>query len=227
MKDIFFIHGVYHGCWCWEDDFLKKFRDNGYYIHCPNLREYTEKDHKESLLLTYTEHLHRIVKKCGQKAIVAVHSAYSIVLLEYLKRYSDTLEAVIFITPIAMNKPLPRILFSGICQIFQTKETVFFTNRLNDTTAKKYISQLCTEENAFTMETSKKHWNNNNHTDVPLLFIGSENDKCVKASWVRENAEMFGSPCIIYKEMCHDMMLDPQREKLADDILDFLNGGKK
>ena len=122
--------------------------------------------------------------------MIVVHSAYSIVLLEYLKRYSDTIGKVVFITPIAIKKPLPRILFSG-----------------------------------FTMETSKKHWGRNDNTNVPILFIGSENDKCVSASWVRENAEIFSSKCVIYEEMCHDMMLDPERDRLADDILSFMNGG--
>lgn len=225
MKEIFFIHGVYHGKWCWENDFLKKFRDNGYKVHCPDLRKYIKEDEKESLLLTYTEHLHRLVMQCADKPMIVVHSAYSIVLLEYLKRYSDTIGKVVFITPIAIKKPLPRILFSGIKQIFQTKETVFFTNRLSEEKEKEYISKLCTEESGFTMETSKKHWGRNDNTNVPILFIGSENDKCVSASWVRENAEIFSSKCVIYEEMCHDMMLDPERDRLADDILSFMNGG--
>ena len=225
MKEIIFVHGVYHGNWCWEKEFLNKFRDNGYEVHCPDLREYSDADERKSLLLTYTAHLHRLAEQCKSKPIIVVHSAYSIVLLEYLKRYSDAVEKVVFITPIAIKKPLPRILFSGIKQIFQTKETVFFTNRLSEKKEREYISRLCAEKSGFTMETSKKHWGRNDRTDVPVLFIGSENDKCVSASWVRENAEIFGSKCVIYKEMCHDMMLDPERDKLADDILNFLNGG--
>lgn len=38
MNDIVFIHGAYHGTWCWEENFLRIFKEKGYKTHCPELR---------------------------------------------------------------------------------------------------------------------------------------------------------------------------------------------
>lgn len=226
MGDIVFIHGAYHGTWCWEKRFLRIFREKGYKTHYPDLRASWKEEKQKKLLETYVEELGCFVDRLDQKAVIVVHSAYSIVVLEYLKRYSDNVEAVIFISPLPVKLKFPRIVFGGVRQLMLGKRRVFFSDRLVEKDAGEYLNKLITREGDLTIETTRKHWEKNEKLPVPSLFVGSENDNCIKAEWVRENAKLLNGECIIYKELCHDMMLDPAAEEVAKDILQFIKNIK-
>ena len=222
MNDIVFIHGAYHGTWCWEENFLRIFKEKGYKTHCPGLRTSRKEEKKNTLLEAYVENLFRFVKTLERRTVLVVHSAYSIVVLEYLKKYSETVESVIFISPLPVRLEFPRVLLSGIRQLMLGQKKVFFSDRLSNQIAEEYLRKLGTEEGGFTIETSKNHWKKKDKFPVPALFTGSENDNCIKAEWVRETAKGLGCDCIIYEKLCHDMMLDPAAVEVAGDILQFV-----
>lgn len=222
MNDIVFIHGAYHGTWCWEENFLRIFKEKGYKTHCPELRISRKEEKKNTLLEAYVENLFRFVKTLDGRTVLVVHSAYSIVVLEYLKKYSETVESVIFISPLPVRLEFPRVLLSGIRQLMLGQKKVFFSDRLSNQMAEEYLRKLGTEESGFTIETSKNHWKKNDKFPVPALFAGSENDNCIKDKWVRETAKGLGCDCIIYEKLCHDMMLDPAAVEVAGDIVQFV-----
>lgn len=222
MNDIIFIHGAYHSTWCWEEKFLKIFEENGYRIHCPDLRTFWRTEKKIALLEIYVENLFQMVKTFGGRAILVVHSAYSIVVLEYLKKYPDTVESVTFMSPLPVRLEFPRVLISGIRQLALGQRKFFFSDRLSNQKAEEYLRKLGTQEGNLTIETSRNHWKKKGKLPVPALFVGSENDNCIKAEWVRETARGLEGDCIIYKELCHDMMLDPAATEVAEDIFQFI-----
>lgn len=55
-----------------------------------------------------------------------------------------------------------------------------------------------------------------------LLVMGSLNDNCMPISVLLDTAKIFKAKLIIYQEHCHDMMLDPAWEIVAEDILGFI-----
>ncbi|MGN0349471.1 MAG: alpha/beta hydrolase [Roseburia sp.] len=222
MNDIVFIHGAYHGIWCWEERFLKVFQEKGYKAHCPDLRTFLMEYKQATLFQTYVENLYRLIRNIEGRVVLVVHSAYSIVVFEYLKKYSETVTAAIFLSPLPVGLKFPRVLISGIRQLRLGRKSVFFSNRLPRKMAEKYLQKLCTEESGFTIETSKNHWKKKDEFPVPALFVGSENYNCIKAQWVRKTAEGLGCECIIYEGICHDMMLDPFAIKMADDMIHFV-----
>ena len=54
------------------------------------------------------------------------------------------------------------------------------------------------------------------------LVMGSLNDNCMPISVLLDTAKIFKAKLIIYQEHCHDMMLDPAWEIVAEDILGFI-----
>ena len=226
MKDIVFINGVYHGIWCWEEKILRVFEEKGYTTHCPDLRTFLKEEKQDTLLQTYVENLFRLIKTMGDRTVFVVHSAYSIVVFEYLKKYPETVESVIFISPLPVKLEFPRVLNSGIRQLRMGLKRVLFSNRLSNQMAEEYLQKLCTEEGGFTIETSKNHWKKKDEFPVPALLIGSRNDNCIKAGWVKETAKRLGYGCIIYEDICHDMMLDPSALEVARDMVHFIENVK-
>ena len=54
------------------------------------------------------------------------------------------------------------------------------------------------------------------------LVMGALNDNCMPISVLLDTAKIFKAKLIIYQEHCHDMMLDPAWEIVAEDILGFI-----
>ena len=226
MENVVFVYGAYHGTWCWEEKFLKKFMDKGYKTYCADLRN-SLKQKKENVLNTYVDKLYEKIKQLSGEAMLVAHSAYSIVVLEYLKKYPDSVKAVVFLAPLPIRFEFPRILCSGIRQMLYGQRKVFFSDRLPDKKTEEYLNKMTKQEPGLTLETSRKHWDKNKKLPVPALFAGSANDHCIKGKWVKETAQLLNADYVIYKDLCHDMMLDPEAMKAADDILQFFEKVKR
>jgi len=57
----------------------------------------------------------------------------------------------------------------------------------------------------------------------PVMVIGAELDMCVDVQGVEDTAKAYGVKPVILKGAPHDIMLDVEWEKAADEILAWLN----
>ncbi|MCA9946237.1 MAG: alpha/beta fold hydrolase, partial [Anaerolineales bacterium] len=46
---LLFIHGAWHGAWCWEEHFLPYFAERGYAVYAPSLRGHGQSSGQERL----------------------------------------------------------------------------------------------------------------------------------------------------------------------------------
>jgi pimeloyl-ACP methyl ester carboxylesterase len=58
--------------------------------------------------------------------------------------------------------------------------------------------------------------------DVPILVLGSKKDMFFSEKMALLTAEAYKTKAIIFSDLCHDMMLDPQWKTAADTINTFL-----
>lgn len=61
-----------------------------------------------------------------------------------------------------------------------------------------------------------------NVKNIPTLVIGSYNDQCVVMQAIKDNAKIHNAEILVLDNICHDMMLDPDWEKIAKMILNFI-----
>lgn len=66
-----------------------------------------------------------------------------------------------------------------------------------------------------------------NVKNIPTLVIGSYNDQCVVMQAIKDNAkihnaEIHNAEILVLDNICHDMILDPDWEKIAKMILNFI-----
>lgn len=61
-----------------------------------------------------------------------------------------------------------------------------------------------------------------NVKDIPTLVIGSYNDQCVVMQAIKDNAKIHNAEILVLDNICHDMILDPDWEKIAKMILNFI-----
>ncbi len=64
---ILFIHGAWHGAWCWEPNFMPYFADKGYAVYALSLRGHGKSHGRAGLkwyrVKDYVEDLRKIVAK--------------------------------------------------------------------------------------------------------------------------------------------------------------------
>jgi pimeloyl-ACP methyl ester carboxylesterase len=77
-KHLLFIHGSWHGAWCWDKYFLFYFAQTGYCAHALSLREHGKSDGKKRLFWThindYIADVTQVASSLPEKPVVIGHS---------------------------------------------------------------------------------------------------------------------------------------------------------
>lgn len=75
---LLFVHGGFHGAWCWADHFMPWFSARGYDCHAVSCRDHGQSRrtgrHKEWRLRDYVEDVRWATKQLGEAPIIAGHS---------------------------------------------------------------------------------------------------------------------------------------------------------
>lgn len=75
---ILFVHGSYHGAWCWEEKFMPYFADKGYESHAISLRAQGNSDRGElkyaGTLESHVDDLASVIGSLERPPIVVGHS---------------------------------------------------------------------------------------------------------------------------------------------------------
>jgi pimeloyl-ACP methyl ester carboxylesterase len=99
---LLFIHGAWHGAWCWDEFFLPFFADQGYVCHALSLRGHGGSDGKKNLRWTsiaeYVDDIYEIAGKFSNPPVLIGHSVGALVIRKYLEQYSAS--GAVFLTPV-------------------------------------------------------------------------------------------------------------------------------
>src|ERR1700721_1001285 len=87
---LLFVHGAWHGAWCWDEHFLGYFSERGFSAHAVSLRGHGESEGKEGLrsvrLSDFVEDLKQTVDSLPATPILIGHSMGGFVVQKYLER---------------------------------------------------------------------------------------------------------------------------------------------
>ncbi|OAD23522.1 hydrolase, alpha/beta fold family protein, partial [Candidatus Thiomargarita nelsonii] len=88
---ILFVHGAWHGAWCWKENFLPHFAKNGYQAYALSLRGHgnspTDKKLNRLRIADYVADIEKEVNKMSQKPILIGHSMGGFVVQKYLETH--------------------------------------------------------------------------------------------------------------------------------------------
>src|SRR5438445_2288922 len=75
---LLFVHGMWHGAWCWDEHFLPCFADHGYAAHAVSLRGHGRSDLHGSLkfvsIADYVGDVAEAARQIGTPPIMIGHS---------------------------------------------------------------------------------------------------------------------------------------------------------
>lgn len=241
---LLFVHGVCHGAWAW-DHFMEYFSLQGYDCYALSLRGHGNSEGRENLdsfsLSDYVQDVIQVIAPFEGDAIVLGHSMGGGIVQKLICEYPGYVKAAILLAtvpPVGMDQQvleymqnaspegvaaLAKLLNKEELTLEEVAQISFFGGRIPSDEIEKYAKYLQFESITATGELYLPISRNYENVDIPVGVIGSSNDQIFADREIRLTAEAFGTEAIMLKDLCHDMMIDPEWELAAAAVLDFLN----
>lgn len=237
---LLFVHGAWHGAWCWEDYYLPYFAQQGFAAHALDLRGHGQSPNSKSLRFTslnnYVDDVAQAIAQIEGDVIVIGHSMGGMIVQKYLKTNHQALGGVLLSTVpwygalkdslyFLQHMPLKFLKMMYTLSPYPLVEdpikagNVLLADDAPQQDHQKYMSQLQDESYLAFMQLSLPSWGK---ISVPLLVIGGAQDKLLNPTSQQATAKKYGADCHIVDGAPHDQMLDKTWQDSAKIIKNWL-----
>jgi pimeloyl-ACP methyl ester carboxylesterase len=237
---LLFVHGAWHGAWCWDEHFLDFFAEQGYRSLAVSLRGHGNSSAPKPMRLCsiadFVDDVASVANSLPQPPVVIGHSMGGFVVQKYLESH-DAPAAVLVasIPPSGITKFLLRCIkrhpwrmarslamtksLRGVAGTPEMAREIFFSELASEDDVLRYTAQLCEEYAArIALDLLRLNLPRPNLVTTPLLVLGAEDDVCFTQAEVRATAAAYRTEAEMYPKMSHDMMLDPGWVSVAERI---------
>lgn len=241
---LLFVHGKWHGAWCWDEHFLPYFADYGYDCTALSLRGHAGSQGHEGLrwysITDYVADVEQVVNQFEAPPIIIAHSMGGFITQKYLEKHHQH-PAVVLLTPIPpfglwpttfdvlRERPLVLLKSLATLKLYPVVENPevarwsLFSDDLPDELLGKYQLKMQNESFRSYLDELGLNLVPTKRIKTPLLIIGAENDTVIKPRMVQRTAEKYDTSAEIFPDMAHDVMLETGWEKVAKRILEWLD----
>ncbi|WP_090739064.1 MULTISPECIES: alpha/beta hydrolase [Paenibacillus] len=242
---LLFIHGAHHGAWCWEEHFLPYFCAKGYPSYAISLRGHAGSEGLDRLhsfkLDDYKEDVLGALQRFKEKPVLIGHSMGGAVVQKVLhEQPAAAVAAVLMATvpPSGMLKDLKRValfhskavkdmtLFNEDADVAVPPQ-IFFSKRTEPGRLAAWIGKIQPESKKARNELAKPIVPEAFGMDIPLLVLGGRKDWFFSVRTTKNVARTYGTKAVMFRHLCHDMMLSPQWNSVAERMLEFLEPLKR
>ncbi len=240
---LLFIHGAWHGAWCWEKYFLPYFTENGYTVYALSLRGHGSSEKPKRFPLTrichYVTDVERFVSTLPSSPVIIGHSMGGLVAQKYLELHSAPAGVLLAPVPvkgvlrttlrIARRHPwaflkanLSWNLYYIIGTLNLTREA-FFSDNISPEDLNEYFSLMTNEAYMAFLDMMLFSLPKPEDVGTELLILGAEKDMIFYPDEIDATAKAYNTDCHIVKGMAHDMMLEADWKIVADHIIQWLD----
>ena len=242
---LLFVHGKWHGAWCWDEHFLPFFAAHGYDCTALSLRGHAGSEGREGLrwysIADYVSDVEQVAGQFDTPPVIIAHSMGGFITQKYLEVHHEH-PAAVLLTPIPpfglwpstfdVLRERPLVILKSLASlslypVVETPEVArwsLFSDDIPTNLLEKYHSKMQNESFRAYLDELGLNLVRTKRVKTPLLLIGADNDAVIKAWMVRRTAKRYGTTAEIFPDMAHDVMLEAGWEKVAQRILEWLNG---
>lgn len=242
---ILFVHGAWHGAWCWDVHFLPYFAKHGYAAYALSLRGHGKSERRDKLrwlsIHDYVEDVAQIADtihhETGRRPLVIGHSMGGFTVQHYLARYEAPGGVLLASAPIrgtipatlralvrhpgAVMKMLALLNPYYLIETLELKRDLFFSADMPDAEFKDYAARLQSESFRALLDMNVM-LPRPAQVKAPLLVLGAADDSIFTPYEINQTAKAYGVQAEIFPHMAHDMMLERGWQQVADRILTWL-----
>jgi len=235
-----FVHGAWHGAWCWAEHFLDFFAAQGYRSLAVSLRGHGKSPAAKSMRLCsiadLVEDVDSVAKSLPERPIVVGHSLGGFVVQKYLEQHDAPAAVLLASAPpsglarfflgrfkrhpwytaqiLAVGKSL-----RGVGGTPELARETFFSEWTPDSDVARHTARLGEEYlGKFVLDMLWLSLPRASLVTAPLLVLGAEHDACFTQKEVRATAAAYHTQAEIFPNMGHDMMLEPDWAAVAERI---------
>jgi pimeloyl-ACP methyl ester carboxylesterase len=242
---VLFIHGAWHGAWCWEEYFLPYFASKGYDAYALSLRGHGNSEGSEGLrwwsISDYVNDISQIVGQMPKIPILVGHSMGGLIVQKYLQSYR--VPAAVLLAPVpttgammttlkiakrhfgAYLKALSTLSLYPVIGTPELAREAFFSENISPARLETYYKKLQDESFRGFLDMifclPKPH-----KVRDPILLIGAMNDMIFSQRQMEATADAYHSTAQMLSNTAHDVMLEDRWKDAADIILNWLKGQK-
>lgn len=238
---LIFVHGAWHGAWCWEN-FLPYFADHGYESFALSLRGHGTSAGRDGIrwyrTSDYVADLKQVVEDMQAPPVLIGHSMGGYIVQKYLE--TDTAPAGVLLASIPTSgiigmilrmlksHPVPTLkglLLMNPWHMVSTPELSKYYFFSDDYPHDKFMSYFaCIQPESFrvALEAAILNLPHPNKVKTPLLVLGAENDRVFTVKEEERTARAYHTEAVLFPNIAHDMMLEQNWQKIADHILGWL-----
>jgi len=240
---ILFVHGAWHGAWCWDEHFLRYFSRHGYPAHALSLRGHGGSEGRERLRWTsiadYVSDIAHAAAQLPRPPVVVGHSMGGHVVQKYLEAHPSpgavllasvppqgALPATVRLAlrhPVAFARANLTLSLYPLVATLDLKREAFFSEAMPRSEVEKYAGLIQDESYRAFLDMVILNLPRPGRVKTPMLVIGGEDDGLFRLHEFRATARAYGTTAVIQPGAAHDLMLDPSWQTVADTILAWLN----
>lgn len=239
---LLFVHGAWHGAWCWQEHFLDYFTARGYEAHALDLRGHGASEGRERLRRTriadYVADVTKVAENLRAPPVVIGHSMGGLVVQKYLERqpapagvllasvpHYGAIGATLYFMahqPLAFLKANISLSLYPLVANPAKARKAFYSARLPQDLLERYAAKLQDESYVGFLDMLGLGLPRPTHVKTPLLVLGGSDDALFPPAAVERTAHAYGTQAEIFTGMAHNLMLDPGWENVAGRIAGWL-----
>ena len=240
---ILFVHGMWHGAWCWEEHFLPYFAESGYECHALSVRGHGKSEGPKSIRWTsisdYVSDVEDIVGKIGGAPILVGHSMGGFVLQKYLESHDapaavllapappggvlSTVFRIILRRPWAFIKANLTLSMYPIVETHELAREAFFSSDTPEEQLQRYFEKLQNDSYRAFLDMLVLDLPKTKRIKTPILVLGAENDTIFSRGQLESTAKAYNTQAHVFPGTAHDMMLESTWRDAADKIITWLS----
>jgi alpha-beta hydrolase superfamily lysophospholipase len=239
---ILFVHGAWHGAWCWQEHFMPYFVERGYTSHALSLRGHGGSQRPARFRLAriadYVDDLTQVVEQLPEPPVLVGHSMGGLVVQKYLEAHTAPGAVLLASVPvkgvlrttlrIAVRHPLAFIkanltwsLYPIIGKPALCREA-FFSADISDEDLWAHFGRMQDESYLAFLDMMLFNLPKPERVKTDLLILGAKDDTIFYPDEIEATAKAYQTRHVMFADMAHDMMLDRNWESVADRVLGWL-----
>jgi pimeloyl-ACP methyl ester carboxylesterase len=234
---LLFVHGGWHGAWCWDDHFLDYFADAGYRAVSMSLRGHgtspTPKPLHKVSIADYVDDVRSVADDLGGGPVLIGHSLGGFVIQRYLEERTAPAAVLVGSVP-------PQGVLSMALRVWRRRPSMTMEAWSDRSLLKFLATPALAREYLFCLDTPEAIVEScrqragaeslraamtdpivrrvrTQRVTTPILVLGALHDGFVSVPEVRATARAYATVPEFF-EMGHNMMLEPGWADVADRI---------
>jgi pimeloyl-ACP methyl ester carboxylesterase len=226
---LLFVHGAWHAAWCWDENFLSFFADQGYRAVAVSFRGHGESPVDKPLracsVADYVQDVSSVAERLPSAPVVIGHSMGGLIVQKYLESHAAPAGVLMTSIPPQGNfgnalrwirhRPMhfAKMTITGKALPYITPPQLarerFFSSHTPEADVRRYAARLQEDSSRIGIDCLLLRLPRPKRVMAPMLVLGAEEDGAHTRNEILATARAYGTEAVFFPDMGHNMMLEP------------------